>query len=136
MATPIKLTNREILSVRDGLRALDGIVSKETTVRFDFDTQTSWNITKNLVAIEKAVVLYEKQGMKFMKELGLANGEKVTAENALRVGDWNIKTDELKDVEQEFTSLLRLPKSVLMKAGVGKFPVVMANLFPIISELE
>lgn len=136
MATSIKLTNREILSVRDGLKALDGVPSKEGPIRFDFDTQTSWNITKNLVAIEKAVVLYEKQGMKFLKELGLANGVAVTSENALRVGDWNIKTDELKDGEQEFANLLRLPKSILMKAGVGKFPVVMANLFPIISEAE
>lgn len=135
MPSALTLTNRQILNVRDGLKSLDGIPGKPgEMIRFEFEPGLSWNLTKNMVIIERAVETYERERNKITKESGVTQGTSVTDANAEKVSAWKEKIDALKNEgTQELTGILKLKRSELQKAGV-KFPGVLANLFPILEE--
>ena len=135
MSAARTLTNATILKLRDGLRALDGIAGKPgEIIRFDFDAATSWNITKNLVLIERAVEVYERERAKISQADGVPPGMAVTDANAEKVAAWKNKVDHLKNEgTQEITGLLKIRRQDLQKAGV-KVPGILANLFDLIEE--
>lgn len=119
MATPpIKLSNRQIIRIRDGLKSLDGVSGKPgEVIRFDFDLSVSWSITQNVVAIDRAYQLYEIENNKLMRKFGIATGEPITEKNAGKVMEWNEKLEELKDKTQDLVGLVKLRRLELMKAG-------------------
>lgn len=133
MPSTLKLTNRQILNLRDGFKSLDGVPGRPgEVIRFEFDAGLSWNITKNTVIIERAVEVYERQRAKITKESGVAAGTTVTDANAEKVSAWKEKLDALKnDATQELVGLLKIQRAELQKAGV-KFPGILANLFPLL----
>lgn len=135
MAEKLKLFNHEIIALRDGLRALDGIPGKMgEVIRFDFSDSLSWNITKNLVIVERAVKVYDMQRNKISHDSGVAQGMVVNEANAEKVGAWKDRMDHLKDEEsQELDGLLKLKRVELQKAGKIP-PGIMANLFPLLEE--
>lgn len=135
MSDSIKLTNRQILKIRDGLKSLDGIEGKGgEIIRFDFDTGLSWNITKNTVLIERAAETYDRERQKLMRKHGVTPGEQVTAANAEKVARWGEELDALKDATQDVSGLLKMKKVEFLKAGVGKVPSILANLFDLVEE--
>jgi hypothetical protein len=112
MSAALTLTNATILKLRDGLRALDGIPGKPgEVIRFDFESSVAWNITKNLVLIERAVSVYEIQRTKISQSEGVQPGTMVTDANAGKVAVWKAKVDELKNEgTQEIAGLLKLQR--------------------------
>lgn len=129
------LTNSKILKLRDGLKALDGVPGKPgEVIRFDFDAATSWNITKNMVLIERAVEVYERERNKISATDGVSPGTAVTDANAEKIAAWKAKVDALKnDGTQEISGLFKMRRQDLQKAGKIP-PGVMANLFDLIEE--
>lgn len=132
MAKNMVLSNLQIEKLHKGLRALDGVPVGSETVRFEFSDNLSWNITKNLVLVERALEVYKKHQAKLMRDTGISIGEKVTDSNIQKVSVWKEKLDTLNENTQEISGLLLLKRADLQKAGVSKFPGIMANLFDLI----
>jgi hypothetical protein len=135
MSAALTFTNATILKLRDGLRALDGIPGRPNEIiRFDFDVQTAWNITKNLVLIDRAVATYEMARAKITQTEGVVVGTAVTEANAEMVAAWKAKLDQLRNEgTQDISGLLKIRLKDLQKAGKIP-PGVMANLFDLIEE--
>jgi hypothetical protein len=129
------VTNRQILKIRDSLKALDGIPGKVgEVIRFDFEVATSWNLSKNITIIERAVEAYERERMKISREMNVSPGQPITIENAANVAEWAGKIETLKDLPQELTGLLKIRRGELFRNGNKIPPGVISGMADLVEE--
>lgn len=134
MSDLLTLTNRQIIKLRDGLMSLDGIAGRPNEViRFEFDTQLSWNIAKNAGIINRAFDLYEAERNKISRDMRVQPGLPVNEANSDRVAAWSEKIETLKELQQEFRGLLKLKRAELQK-GNKIPPGILANLMELLEE--
>lgn len=134
MAETIKLTNRDLQKLNEGIVALDGIADASGGVtRFDLGVDLSWNVAKIRTIVERANEAFNRAKKSLAAQNGVVERQRVTAENAPAVAKYIDDVEALLDKEVELTGILLLDRSVLQKAGV-KTPGIYSNLMLIIAD--
>lgn len=128
-----KLTNRQILSLADGLASLDGVVDGGKVVRFKLDAEMAWDIALDTELVGRAKAIYERALKKKAAELGIVEGVPVTQANAAAVADYIYYRESLLNQEQDMSGLHIYKRSELQRAGAIP-PSVLANLLPVLED--
>lgn len=133
-APPLTLSNRQILKLLDGARALSGVSSKANEIRrFDFPGSLVWDIAKDESILEDAENVLQKAKKALAAKHKIVENMKVTDENAAQISAFVTEYEELLDRTQELHGLIPLKLAELQKGGVD-IPSVLKNLMPLIKE--
>ncbi len=132
MPTPSKLTNSQLESVAQGLAALDGLQLKDGFVPFKFDDETTWSLAVKMAAVQQAMTILNTAKKSLARQNGLAEGMKVTPENAEKVQAFMESLDALMAKPAEVGTLEPISRAALNLAKNAIPPTVLARLMPIL----
>lgn len=130
---PLKLTNRQIARLAEGLKALDGVVSDGGKItRFKLDSDTAWNIAVNIEIVDQAIRIYERAKKTLGEQYGVVERMELTPQNAPNVASYIAAEDVLQDKIQDLGLHIFSRKTLQEKNAIP--PSVLANLKPILTD--
>lgn len=133
-AKPITVTNRELVRVQRGLKALDGHKGKNSEiVRFDFSETLVWNSAKAVDIVDREVAGFERAKKTLAAQQSIVEGQVLTNENAPRVAKFLEQIAALEEKTVELNGILLLSRKELQKGGLN-LPNVFADLMPILDD--
>lgn len=78
----MKFTNRQLIQLQRGLRALDGLAkSKDEFLHYDYEKGIRWRIATTLKSVNDVVELFEDEKEREQQIRNLVAGEKITENN-------------------------------------------------------
>lgn len=104
-SSPIKVSNRALLKLNQGLGSLDGINSKEGVVPFVFDTETKLALLHNAIVVERAKEVLDRFDRDSVKANRIWDGMEKTPESVERLAAHISAREEMLDDTTDLTGL-------------------------------
>ena len=137
----LKFTNGQLARIAAGLAGLDGVQIRPDefrAFRFDDENETTWLIAENSAIVAESLKVFERAKKLLAIQHGIADGMKITTENAPKVAEFMSALALLEDKEVEVPGLKMISRARLcVGKGEKKNPIppsVLAKLHPLLEE--
>jgi hypothetical protein len=132
--TDYTLANRQVADLVEGLRALDGYMADGKEVRFQFDTETAWEICLNAEAVGAAATVYRKATKQLAATHGVVERMPLNEKSAPQVAAF-LSEKEVLDDQVQTVALFSFSRKFLQEQTKGRIaPSVLKSLRPILTD--
>lgn len=141
MPETLTLTNGQLAELALGLASLDGLRTKPDEFRpykFDDENETTWLVAENSSVLANALTTYNRAKKLLGVQHSIAEGMKITPENADKVAAFMTALGALEDKSVEIAGLKKISRERLC-VGKGEKrnqipPSVLAKLHPLLED--
>lgn len=115
-----KLRVRDLLNIFAGLSSLDGIrKGPGEMIPFDFSRKVKWNMTKNLIAVEREKEAYDRLERKAAADHQVVNGMPKTPESVARYDAYMAEINGFQDQYADVGGILSVRLDDLLTRPPG-----------------